>query len=302
MLIATNWKEYEILDCGDGAKLERWGIAPDSLVLSRPDPQVIWPKENPEIWSKADGIYTRHETGTGSWSFSNKDKKPQERWQIKYALPENIGELKLLISPTDFKHMGLFPEQAVNWDWMAKIIKDEKIKNPNSSIKVLNLFAYTGGATIACAKAGAEVTHVDASKGIVSWAKENADLNNVGDNVRLIVDDVMKFVLREQRRGVKYNAIIMDPPSYGRGKSGETWKIEKMLWPLLINCREILVDKPLFLLLNSYTTGLGPTVVKNVLESVMENYGGKITSEEIALPITKSNKVLPAGLSGRWSR
>ncbi len=291
MLIANNWKEYEVLDSGDGAKLERWGKEAESLprssggfILSRPDPQVLWPKDRPELWEKADGVYTRNTTGGGSWKFG---RPLPEKWQISY------GDLKFLIRPTDFKHMGLFPEQAVNWDWMI-----EKLKNKNAKIKILNLFAYTGGATIACAKAGADVTHVDASKGIVDWAKENGELNGV--EARWIVDDVMKFVQREARRGIKYDAIIMDPPSYGRGKNGETWKIEKMLSPLLESCKKILVNKPLFFLLNSYTTGLGPTVIKNILEGAMSEYGGKVTSEELVLPIKDSKKILPAGLSGRW--
>jgi 23S rRNA (cytosine1962-C5)-methyltransferase len=290
MIIANNWKEYEILDTGDGAKLEKWGTGPHSFILSRPDPQVIWPKEKPELWDKADGIYTRSATGGGSWNFPDPSKKPPEKWQIKY------GELKLSVSPTDFKHMGLFPEQAANWDWVA-----EMIKTANKEVNILNLFAYTGGATVAAAKAGAKVTHVDASKGIVEWAKENLELNDLGDKARLIIDDVQKFVLREERRGVKYDAIIMDPPSYGRGKNGETWKIEKMLWPLIVSCKDILVNRPLFFLINSYTTGLGPTVIKNILESAMSDYGGSITSEELVLPIRGSNKVLPAGVSGRWS-
>ncbi len=284
MLIANNWKEYEVLDAGDGAKLERWGTGPDSFILSRPDPQVLWPKEKPELWDKADGVYTRGATGDGSWRF---ERQLPEKWQTNY------NGLKFLIKPTDFKHMGLFPEQAVNWDWMQ-----EKLKIKNEKLRILNLFAYTGGATIACAKAGADVTHVDASKGIVDWAKENAELNGV--EARWIVDDAMKFVQREARRGIKYDAIIMDPPSYGRGKNGETWKIEKALWPLIESCKEILVNKPIFFLLNSYTTGLGSTVIKNILESAMNEYGGKVTSEELVLPIKDSKKFLPAGLSGRW--
>lgn len=294
MIIANNWKEYEILDAGDGAKLEKWGTGPSSFILSRPDPQVIWPKERPELWDKADGVYTRSATGGGSWNFPNPDKKPPEKWQIKY------GDLKLMVSPTDFKHMGLFPEQSANWDWVSDIIKNSKVNNKIP--KILNLFAYTGGATVAATLAGAEVTHVDASKGIVEWAKENLEINNLNDKARLIIDDVQKFVLREERRGVKYDGIIMDPPSYGRGKKGETWKIEKMLWPLITSCKDILVSKPLFFLINSYTTGLGPTVIKNILESAMSEYGGTITSEELVLPITNSKKVLPAGVSGRWSR
>lgn len=292
MLIANNWKEYEILDCGDGAKLEKWGKGPDSYILSRPDPQILWPKERPELWDKADGEYTRSNTGGGSWKM-NKDLP--DRWQISY------NDLKFWVRPTDFKHMGLFPEQSVNWDWMAEKIKNEKLKIKNrDEINVLNLFAYTGGATVAAAKAGAKVCHVDASKGMVDWAKDNLELNGLSGHVRLIVDDVQKFVLREQKRGIKYDAIIMDPPSYGRGKTGETWKIEKMLWPLVTSCRELLSEKPLFFLLNSYTTGLGSIVIKNILGSAMETQRGTIMSEEIALPITNSGKLLPAGVSGRW--
>lgn len=288
MIIANNWKEYELLDCGDGAKLEKWGSGPDNFILSRPDPQILWPKEKPELWQKTDGVYMRSPSGGGSWKFK---RELPERWQVKY------GSLKFWVRPTDFKHMGLFPEQAANWDWITNLIK-----GAGREVSVLNLFAYTGGATVASAMAGAKVCHVDASKGINAWAKDNVLLNNPEDkNVRYIVDDVLKFVQREARRGNKYDAIIMDPPSYGRGTNGETWKIEKMLWPLMTSCCEILSDKPLFFLINSYTTGLGATVIGNVLESAMKNYGGKTTADEIALPITDSKKVLPAGISARWA-
>ena len=292
MIIANNWKEYELLDSGDGAKLEKWGEEPNNFVLSRPDPQILWPKEKPELWDKADGVYTRNKNGGGSWKFN---KRLPDRWQINYK------NLKFWIRPTNFKHMGLFPEQAINWDWIT-----EKIKNVSQpeveKIKILNLFAYTGGSTIACAKAGAHVTHVDAARGIIEWAKDNLTLNNLDDkNVRFIVDDVSKFVLREKRRGVKYSAIIMDPPSYGRGRGGETWKIEKMLWPLIENCRDLLNDKPLFFLINLYTTGLSGTVISNVLGSALSGYGGTITADETTLPINRSQKILPAGISGRWS-
>ncbi|MDO8493009.1 MAG: class I SAM-dependent methyltransferase [bacterium] len=291
MLIADKWEEYEVLDAGDGAKLERWGHGAESYILSRPDPQILWPKEKPELWSKADGVYTRDEAGKGTWNFSNPNRKPPEKWQIRYNSP--TGELKFWIKPTDFKHTGIFPEQAVNWDWMIDLIK-----NSRREINILNLFAYTGGATIACAKSGAVVTHVDSAKGMVEWASDNAKSNSA--EARWVVDDVMKFVTREEKRGVKYDAIIMDPPSYGRGKTGETWKIEKMLWPLIESSMKILSDKPLFFVINSYTTGLGTTVIKNMLESALHDRGGKITSDEISLPITGSDKLLPAGISGRW--
>ncbi len=291
MLIANSWKEYEVLDCGDGAKLERWGTGLNSFILSRPDPQILWPKEKPELWSKADGVYTRSADGGGSWKFR---KKMPDKWQINY------GDLKFWVRPTDFKHMGLFPEQAANWDWMTSLIKKSGRK-----ISVLNLFAYTGAATIAAASAGSpdasvgvHVTHVDSAKGMVEWASENAKLNGV--EARWIVDDVLKFVEREKRRGNKYDAIIMDPPSYGRGTTGETWKIEKMLWPLVASCRDILSDQPLFFLINSYTTGLGRIVIENILDSAMGKFGGTKSSHEIALPISGSKKLLPAGISGQW--
>lgn len=287
MLITNNWKEYELLDAGDGMKLERWGHDNASYILARPDPTIIWPKEQPGLWIKADAIYTRSNTGLGKWDF----KIPlPEKWEVQYKA------LRFSVHPTDFKHMGLFPEQAVNWDWMMDLIYKAK-----RSINVLNLFAYTGAATIACLTAGAKVCHVDASKGIINWAKENAQLNGVGEpNVRFIIDDVLKFVEKEKRRGIKYDAIIMDPPSYGRGTKGETWKIEKMLWPLVASCRDILSNEPLFFLINSYTTGLGTTVIKNVLESAMIKFGGKTEAYEIVLPISESKKLLPAGVCGRW--
>ncbi len=297
MLIADNWKEYEILDSGDGAKLEKWGKEPNSFILSRPDPQVLWPKEKPGLWSKADGTYTRTKA-SGKWDFI---KQLPGRSQINCDLPGQ-GNLKFWIKPTDFKHMGLFPEQVVNWTWMTEQIKNAKSKEQNysSKIKILNLFAYTGGATIACAKAGADVTHVDASKGMVDWASENAKLNNV--EAKWIVDDVSKFVLREKRRGAKYDAVIMDPPSYGKGTKGETWKIEKMLWPLVKNSTDLLENEPLFFLINSYTSGLGPTVIGNILNSALGNYNGTITTNEITLPISGSQKLLGAGVSGRWQK
>ncbi len=287
MLISNNWKEYEVLDAGDGAKLERWGEDKTSFILSRPDPQLIWPKERPELWDKADGTYIRSGTGGGKWIFK---KELPNKWQISY------GDLKFWISPTDFKHTGIFPEQAVNWDWIG-----DQIKKSERKINLLNLFGYTGGATIAALAAGASVCHVDASAGMVDWTKDNIILNGLErSSVRYIVDDAMKFVEKERRRGVKYDAIIMDPPSYGRGAKGQIWKIEKMLWPLINSCKDLLSNDPLFLLINSYTTGLGITVIKNILESAMGNSGGQITSEEITLPISESKKLLPAGITTRW--
>ncbi|MBC7765739.1 MAG: class I SAM-dependent methyltransferase [Hyphomonadaceae bacterium] len=284
MWLADNWIDYEVLDTGDGEKLERWG----DIILRRPDPQVIWQKSNDKLWQNAHGHYHRSQTGGGQWEML---KKMPERWTI------NFQSLAFHIKPMGFKHTGLFPEQATNWSWMM-----DKIQNANRPIKVLNLFAYTGGATVAAAQAGAEVCHVDASKGMVAWAKENMALSNLSSSpVRFIVDDVIKFVQRESRRGKKYDGIIMDPPSYGRGPNGEIWKIEDELMPLLNSCREILSDNPLFFILNSYTTGLAPTVLRNVLNvTLQKTFGGQSLSDEIGLPITKSKLLLPCGATGRW--
>lgn len=285
MYMSTDWKDYELIDTGGGEKLERWG----DVVLRRPDPQIIWPLEKEtDIWLNVHGHYHRSSSGGGQWDM----KKPiPERWTIEYR------HLKFYIKPTNFKHTGLFPEQAVNWDWMMN-----KIKSANRPIKVLNLFAYTGGATVACASAGAEVCHVDAAKGMVQWAKENAGLSGLEAHpIRFITDDVFKFVQREQRRGNKYDAIIMDPPSYGRGPGGETWKLEQSLYPFLEFCTTIMSDNPLFLQINSYTTGISPTVLSNMLSMTMKKrYGGKLSSGEIGIPITKSGMVLPCGILGRW--
>lgn len=285
MYMSTDWKDYELIDTGGGEKLERWG----DVVLRRPDPQIIWPLEKEtDIWRNVHGHYHRSSSGGGQWDM----KKPiPERWKIEYK------HLKFYIKPTNFKHTGLFPEQAVNWDWMMN-----KIKSANRPIKVLNLFAYTGGATVACASAGAEVCHVDAAKGMVQWAKENAGLSGLEAHpIRFITDDVFKFVQREQRRGNKYDAIIMDPPSYGRGPGGETWKLEQSLYPFLEFCTTIMSDNPLFLQINSYTTGISPTVLSNMLSMTMKKrYGGKLSSGEIGIPITKSGMVLPCGILGRW--
>lgn len=283
--LANEWKDYEILDMASGMKLERWG----KYVLSRPDPQIIWKEKTfKEKWKNLDAKYIRSNKGGGHWE--NVNSVP-ENWQIKYkALTFNIKQM-------GFKHTGLFPEQAVNWDYMI-----DKIKKSNRKIKVLNLFAYTGGATVACAYAGADVVHVDSSKGMVAWAKENIASSNLTDRyVRFIVDDVIKFVKREIRRGNKYDAIVMDPPSFGRGANGEVWNIEESLYELVELCVQVLSDNPLFFLINSYTTGLSPKVLENVLLlTVNKKVNGKITSGEIGLPMTDSNLVLPCGIYGKW--
>jgi 23S rRNA (cytosine1962-C5)-methyltransferase len=287
MLLSNDWKDYELIDTGDGEKLERWG----EYVLRRPDPQVIWPlSNNSKVWDKADAHYHRSQSGGGSWELK---RKLPERWTI------NFNKLKFYIEPTGFKHTGLFPEQAVNWNWMI-----DKIRTSSEPVKVLNLFAYTGGATVAAAYAGAEVCHVDAAKGMVLRAKENLNLSGLSDKpVRFITDDVVKFVQREKRRGSTYHGIIMDPPSYGRGPAGELWKLEDELYGLVQMCADILDSKPLFFLINSYTTGLAPTVLKNILSINLERrFGGTTFSDEIGLPISASGLVLPCGSSGRWER
>ena len=285
MKLANEWKDYEILDMASGMKLERWG----KYVLSRPDPQIIWKEKTfKEKWKNLDAKYIRSNKGGGHWE--NVNSVP-ENWQIKYK------DLTFNIKQMGFKHTGLFPEQAVNWDYMI-----DKIKKSNRKIKVLNLFAYTGGATVACAYAGADVVHVDSSKGMVAWAKENIASSNLTDRyVRFIVDDVIKFVKREIRRGNKYDAIVMDPPSFGRGANGEVWNIEESLYELVELCTQVLSDNPLFFLINSYTTGLSPKVLENVLLlTVNKKVNGKITSGEIGLPMTDSNLVLPCGIYGKW--
>ncbi|ASS65212.1 MULTISPECIES: class I SAM-dependent methyltransferase [unclassified Paenibacillus] len=285
MYIADQWKDYELIDTGDGDKLERWG----DVTLRRPDPQIIWPyRGDRRSWTNADGHYHRSSAGGGQWDFS---KQLPDKWTVSY------GELKFNIKPTNFKHTGLFPEQAVNWSWMM-----EKIRGAGRPVRVLNLFAYTGGATVAAGAAGADVCHVDAAKGMVQWAKENAQLSGLADRpIRYITDDVFKFVQREQRRGSKYDAIIMDPPSYGRGPGGEMWKLESSLFPFLESCMEILTDNPLFLLINSYTTGLSPQVLHNLLHMTAgKRFGGSINCGEIGLPIGASGLVLPCGILGRW--
>ena len=285
MELANNWKDYEILDMASGEKLERWG----NITLIRPDPQIIWKEKTfPNMWKKANAKYNRSNTGGGNWEYNNNLPKA---WQIKYKT------LIFNIKPMGFKHTGLFPEQAVNWDWMINKIKDSK-----REIKVLNLFAYTGGATVACLSAGASVCHVDSSKGMVSWAKENVISSNLQDKkVRYIIDDVIKFVNREIRRGNKYDAIIMDPPSYGRGTNGEVWQFEENIYDLVNLCTKVLSDNPLFFLINSYTTGISATVLENILKMNIK-YKGKFSSGEIGLPMSNSEIVLPCGIFGRWEK
>lgn len=285
MFVSDQWQDYELIDTGDGERLERWG----RYLLRRPDPQVIWPATlGKKAWGDAHGHYTRSSSGGGKWSFS---KELPERWDIGY------GPLKFLVRPTGFKHTGLFPEQAVNWEWLMGLIKTR-----TAPVRVLNLFAYTGGATVAAASAGAEVCHVDAAKGMVTWAKENAALSGLADRpIRWIVDDVVKFVSREKRRGRLYDGIIMDPPSFGRGPNGEIWKIEDELYGLTELCAEILSENALFFLINSYTTGLAPGVLQNILAlTVRPKHPGSITSAEIGLPVSASGLTLPCGASGRW--
>ena len=285
MNVANNWKDYKILDMANGQKLEKWG----NIILSRPDPQIIWKEKTfPEKWKNVNATYHRSKTGGGSWEYN---KKVPEQWQIKYK------ELTFNIKPMGFKHTGLFPEQAVNWDWMI-----QKIKNSKREIKVLNLFAYTGGATVACSYAGASVCHIDSSKGMVSWAKENVTSSGLSERpVRYIVDDVVKFVNREIRRGNKYDAIIMDPPSYGRGANGEVWQFENNIYDLVELCTKVLSEQPLFFLINSYTTGISSKVLENILYlTVSKKYKGNVSSGEVGLPMENSKLVLPCGIYGRW--
>lgn len=274
------WKDYELIDTSSGKRLERWG----DKILIRPDPQVIWttPKENP-YWKKAHAKYHRSSSGGGSWEVYS--RLPQV-WNVGYK------ELTFGVKPMGFKHTGLFPEQAVNWDFVTDVIASEK-----RELNILNLFAYTGGATLACLKAGARVCHVDASKGMVTWAKENAALSNLAhSHVRWIVDDCAKFVQREIRRGNKYDGIIMDPPSYGRGPNGEIWKLEENLYPLVELCTQVLSDDPKFFILNSYTTGLSPSVMQYILGvTVKERFGGTVDADEIGLRVTQTNQILPCG-------
>jgi hypothetical protein len=293
MWIADRWKDYEVLDTSSGEKLERWG----DYILVRPDPQVIWNTPHDHRgWKQKNGHYHRSTKGGGEWEFFN---LPNE-WTISYNMEgmEKNG-LTFNLKPFSFKHTGLFPEQATNWDWFGGLIK-----NAGRPVKVLNLFAYTGGATLSAAAAGASVTHVDASKGMVGWAKENAISSGLGDApIRWLVDDCVKFVEREIRRGNHYDGIIMDPPSYGRGPKGEIWKIEESIWPFIELTTKLLSDDPLFFLINSYTTGLQPAVLSYMINStVVKKFGGHVDAQEIGLPVTQSGLVLPCGASGRWSR
>ena len=285
MRISDEWKDYECIDAGNGEKIERWG----NVILRRPDPQAMWYTDVDSKWNKIDGFYHRSKSGGGNWEFFS---KLDEFWTIDYK------GLTFKVSPTGFKHTGLFPEQAVNWDFMM-----DKIKNSNRKIKVLNLFSYTGGATMACSKAGADVVQVDASKGMTEWAKENMKLSHLENNsIRFIVDDCLKFVKREARRGSKYDAIVMDPPSYGRGPNKEVWKFEDNIYKLIEACMDILSDKPLFFLINSYTTGVSGVVLENILKTtVLKKYpNGTVDSGDIGLPINTNNLVLPCGIYGRY--
>lgn len=286
MWVAENWKDYEVIDTSNGEKLERWG----KYILLRPDPQVLWdtPKKNPN-WKHLNAHYHRSKKGGGEWEFFDLP----EQWSIHYK------DLTFHLKPFSFKHTGLFPEQAANWDWFS-----DRIKKANRPIKVLNLFAYTGGATCAAAKAGASVTHVDASKGMVTWAKENAQASGLADApIRWIVDDCVKFVEREIRRGNHYDAIIMDPPSYGRGPKGEIWKIEEKIHPFIALCEKLLRDDPLFFLVNSYTTGLAPAVLTYLISTeIVSKHGGHVISDEIGLPVSDNGLILPCGAAGRWEK
>lgn len=288
MLVSNKWVDYECLDAGNGEKLERWG----NVILRRPDPWALWVHDEDRIWNQYDAIYHRNDKGGGFWEYR---KKLGEFWTINY------GDLKLKVSPTGFKHTGLFPEQAANWDFII-----DKISHANRPIKVLNLFAYTGGATMAASYAGAvEVVHVDASQGMNDWAKENAKLSGLDKNViRYICDDCLKFVEREKRRGNKYDAIIMDPPTYGRGPSKELWKFEDTINKLIEESLDILSDDPLFFLISSYTKGITPEILKNILNTSVARRleGGRISTDEIGLKISKSNMVLACGVYGRWEK
>ncbi len=286
MWVADNWNDYQVLDTSDGEKLELWG----EYKLIRPDPQVIWQTPRGRIWDRPNAHYHRSSKGGGEWEFFD---LPRE-WTIRY------GDLSFRLKPFHFKHTGLFPEQAVNWDWFRALIEAESARR---KVKVLNLFAYTGGATIAAAKAGAAVTHVDASKGMVTWAKENAAASGLADApIRWLVDDCGKFVDREIRRGNTYDAIIMDPPSYGRGPKGEIWKIESSIYPFMTRAMKLLSDKPVFVLINSYTTGLQPAVLSYLLHTTLDGrFNGRVESSEIGLPVRSNGLILPCGAAGRWT-
>ena len=281
MFLTTTWKDFEVLDTGDGEKLERWG----DVILRRPDPQTIWPKADPALWRQA-----RSDKGGGEWEFFS---RLPEKWVIAHQA------LRFYVRPTGFKHTGLFPEQAANWVWMAEKLRQSGRKD----LRVLNLFGYTGGATLACAQAGAHVTHVDAAKGMVQWAKENRELSQLPEtSCRWIVEDALRFVQREIRRGNSYDGILMDPPSYGRGPSGEVWKLENELYGLIDTCAQVLSPEPLFFLVNSYTTGFQASVLSNIIEKcVVSRFGGQVDSQELCLPVSTGG-VLPCGATGRWFR
>lgn len=287
MRAAENWKDYELLDASRGERLERWG----DIILIRPDPQILWdtPRKDPR-WKQAHARYHRSNTGGGQWE---RYRPIPDSWQITY------GNLLFALKPMGFKHTGLFPEQAVNWDMMASLIRKE-----NRPVRVLNLFGYTGAATLACVEAGAHVTHVDASKGMVAWGKENAVVSGLADRpMRWLVDDCVKFVQREQRRGNTYDGILMDPPSYGRGPGGEVWKLEEQVYPLVAECVKLLSDDPLFFLINSYTTGLSPSVMQYVLGTLLpKGIGGTLSADEIGLPVTATGMVLPCGATALWHK
>ncbi len=287
MWVADAWNDYEVIDTSSGEKLERWG----EYKLIRPDPQVIWDTPHGALWKKPNAHYHRSSKGGGEWEFFSLPKE----WTISYR------DLSFRLKPFSFKHTGLFPEQAVNWDWFSELIR-ERVES-GKQVKVLNLFAYTGGATVSAAKAGAQVTHVDSSKGMVTWAKENAACSGLENApIRYLVDDCGKFVAREIRRGNKYDAIILDPPSYGRGPKGEIWKIETSIYPFLLQCAQLLSKDPLFVLLNSYTTGLQPAVLTYLLHTAIDPHcKGNVEAQEIGLPVTSTGMVLPCGASGRWT-
>ena len=286
MFLTTTWKDFEVLDTGDGEKLERWG----DVILRRPDPQTIWPKADPALWRQAQAWYHRSDKGGGEWEFFS---RLPEKWVIAHEA------LRFYVRPTGFKHTGLFPEQAANWVWMAEKLRESSRKD----LRVLNLFGYTGGATLACAQAGAHVTHVDAAKGMVQWAKENRELSQLPEtSCRWIVEDALRFVQREIRRGNSYDGILMDPPSYGRGPSGEVWKLENELYGLIDTCAQVLSPEPLFFLVNSYTTGFQASVLSNIMEKcVVSRFGGQVDSQELCLPVSTGG-VLPCGATGRWFR
>lgn len=315
LVVADRWRDYRLVDCGDGMKQERWG----EFTLVRPDPQIVWPRTGtarsrtgssaPERWTGWDGFYHRSDTGGGKWEFH---RPLPESWQIRY----DPLDITFKIRPTSFKHTGLFPEQAANWDWFSALIRNAgqsgtDLSSPETDacgtaaapISVLNLFGYTGAATVAAAKAGASVCHVDAAEGMVKWCRENAALSGLAAApVRYIVDDCLKFARRELRRNRRYDAIIMDPPTYGRGAGGEMWRLEDSLWDLLVACRALLSERPLFFLINAYTARLSPLVVANLMAELLHDRGGTVAAGEIALPIERDGKVLPCGIYGRWQR